>query len=122
MLLNVLSVCCTVLVLNLHHRKSPVPGWLQRLLAAHHRLWQTGHNAILEKGGEVNAINDDGTDDSTSPGKVDEIRNAKSVKDGYEKHGKWTEVADVVNAVSCGIYIFVAVVMGYVFITLWAQG
>ena len=122
MLLTVLSVCCTVLVLNLHHRKSPVPEWLQRLLAAHRRLCHKGHNAVQDTAGDVKSMNHGGADKQTSPEKVDEIRKAKSDKDEDGAHGTWVELAEVVNAVLWGIYIFSSVVMGCVFITLWMQG
>ena len=132
-MLNVLSICVTVLVLNLHHRESVthVPKWLERLLGSRWR------SLLQKKGTKVDVLTliktEDVNPDDEAESSLSETRNdnemkkardtaKKQVKEEETLSLKWRDVAEAVNAVLCAVYIFAGVIASTACFVPWYQG
>ena len=138
MLLNALSVCVTVLVLNLHHRQSvnDVPKWLERFLGSR---WMKGSQVHASK----LKMTDDVTPDDEAESRSEITKNAdatysvlssildemKKVRDDAKDRAneevirlKWKVIAEAVNSVLCAVYIFSGLVTSILCVVLWYQG
>ena len=139
MILNALSICVTVLVLNLHHKQSvnDVPKWLERFCGSRWRKGSQVHALTLKMTEDVTAAdeaepteeivkNDDATY-SVLSSILDEIKKGKDeaknlVKEEEMMRLKWRAIAEAVNTVLCAVYIFAGVVTSIACVVLLYQG
>ena len=124
MLMNMLSVCVTVLVLHLHH-KDPYPqppAWLENLLL----------RKPIKVGSETVFVKEQNTSERESPhneavspcinyakwkGTMGEKGNCK-----VQNSEKWKDIAGVINRISFLVFISASTIIFIVFATLWSVG
>ena len=137
MILNAMSICVTVLVLNLHHRQSgnDVPKWLERFW-----LQKNGSQvqALTLKMTEEVTPEDDAESSSDTPKNdgatyavlssiLDEMKKVtdhmtNTVNKEEMMRLKWRVIAEAVNSVLCAVYISAGVVTSITCVVLWYLG
>ena len=121
MVLNVVSVCVAVGVLNLHHKQSDVPSWVKRVLHLKCRDRHVSDNKVemLQR----TANNERSTDTMSPSGQLQltEHEITKQCNHGETVNKTWKDVANAINSILFMIYILAALVMSCICLSLWVK-
>ena len=117
MVVNILSVCVTVLVLYLHHKDpyTQPPAWLENLLLR--KPVKVGSKSIMVKEQSLSVM------ESTKNKVESNTINWKASCDCQDKNSdKWKEIASVINKISFFLILFVSIIVAIICAIIWANG
>ena len=121
MVVNILSVCVTVLVLYLHHKDpyTQPPAWLQNLLLR--KQVKVGSKTIMVKEQNLSVMESSGNKaESTSTNWKASME--KKCDCQNKTSDKWKEIASVINKMSFFLILFAAMIMAIICAIIWGRG
>ena len=122
MVLSVLSVCMTVLVLNIHHMGPlpDIPPWVYTLFFMFKQKHGVQKKNQVEEGSITLQPADDSVADTCSDERLDRSGFEKKAEK-IEVQEKWKDIASIINKGFFYIFLFVFFLLMIICSSLWVQ-